>query len=101
ASLDYKASSFGLAATARYPIGRFSLLGRLGAARNEAKLQMGSASGALGTALAAAGMPPGTSSKKDKNSLIFGLGAQYDFAGNFGVRLDYDNFGNFGNQDDT
>jgi OOP family OmpA-OmpF porin len=101
ALLEYDATSWVWAATARYPIGQFSVLGRLGAARNEANLQVGSASGALAATLRASGIVPGTSSSETKSSLYWGLGAQYDFARSFGVRLDYDNFGKFGNEADT
>jgi OmpA-OmpF porin, OOP family len=101
ASVNYEASSWALAATARFPVGAFSILGRLGAARNEAELTVGSVGGALGAALTAAGLGAGTSSSKTRNSLYWGLGAQYDLARNFGVRLDYDNFGKFGNEEDT
>ena len=101
ARVDYEASSWALAATARYPFRAFSLLGRLGAAKNEAELTVGSVGGPLGAALTAAGLGAGTSASKTRSSLYWGLGAQFDVARNFSVRLDYDNFGKFGNEDDT
>jgi OOP family OmpA-OmpF porin len=102
ATLSYKASSFALAGTARFQLGSaFTIMGRLGGAQNTAKLSLDSTSGAAGALLASLGITPGSSSDKSKTDVYFGIGAQYDFNKNLGVRLDYDNFGKFGNEDDT
>ena len=102
AKLEYKATSFALAGTARFQLGSaFTIMGRLGGAQNTAKLSVPSTSGLVGALLAAEGITPGSSTDKTQTDVYFGLGAQYDFNRNFGVRLDYDNFGKFGNEDDT
>jgi OOP family OmpA-OmpF porin len=100
AEVTYETNSLFIAGTGRLPLGsNFSLLGRIGGTRNEAKLSLSSASGAVATALNAAGITG--SSKKTKNAVYLGIGGQYDINRNWGVRLDYDNFGKFGDDTNT
>jgi OOP family OmpA-OmpF porin len=100
-SLDYETTSWTLAATARLPLGRLGLMGRLGVARNEADHTIGPATGALAAALLDDGFRAGSSASHKKYSPYWGLGAQYDFARHLSVRLDYDNFGKFGDEAET
>src|SRR2546421_1345522 len=72
---DIKASAWDLSAIGSFPVAnQFSLFGRLGLFVSEAKLG-------------------GTSSgKKTTNGLTFGLGAQYDFNRNIGVRAEWQRY---------
>ena len=81
-----EATSWTLAATGAFPINaQFSLLGRLGVARNTAEFSETEIPGGASA-----------SAKKTKTGLFWGLGAQYNYSQKIALRLDYDNYGKFG-----
>ncbi|MFN2645154.1 MAG: outer membrane beta-barrel protein [Burkholderiales bacterium] len=73
---DIEATAWDLSAVGMFPIvDKLSILGRLGVARVEGK-----ASGAFG------------SESDTKNGVTFGLGAQYDFTRNLGLRAEWQRY---------
>jgi OOP family OmpA-OmpF porin len=88
----YKTSSWTGAAVGTMPLmNGFSLLGKAGLAYNVAKGSI-SGSGAFGAG-ATAFNPTGT---KRKTDLLLGVGLNYDFSPQVGMRLEYEDFGKFG-----
>jgi OmpA-OmpF porin, OOP family len=74
-SVDIKSNAWDLTAIGAFPLAnQFSIFGRLGFYRSETKLS-GLASG-----------------KKDTTDLTYGLGVQYDFARDFGVRGEWQRY---------
>ena len=102
AALDYKVSGFTVSGVAIFPMfAELSLFGRLGAFGSTAKLSLASATGNVATALANAGITPGSSASASKTTLYFGGGAQIDFARQFSARFEYENYGEVGDSNDT
>lgn len=91
-SVRYKVrqSSWIAAAKINLPINeKFDVFGKLGFARNSHV----KASYIVGTSI--------TSHARTKTSTLYGVGAQYNFSEQVGIRVEYENFGNFGNRVDT
>jgi OOP family OmpA-OmpF porin len=91
--LNYKASSWALSAVGFIPLGSsgFSAMGRLGVDRNFAER-----SAFTGDPAAIARTIPRPSASRHTISLVWGVGAQYDFTPGLGLRLEYQDFGRFG-----
>jgi opacity protein-like surface antigen len=83
-SSSWQANSLQVSATGTFPVAdAFSVIGKVGIASTDLKTE---ASGAGGSASLSA-----TSTK-----LAFGIGAQYDFTKNIGVRAQYEDLGTVG-----
>ncbi len=96
ASVDYKVHGVFLDAVGVLPLNEsFSLFGKVGTIYTDASTDVG---GSLAPALSAAGF---RSDSKDEFNLTAGLGAQYDFTREFGVRAEWERYFNvdFGNSD--
>ena len=72
---DIGVTAWDLSAVGLWPIGQFSILGRLGLARVDAK---------------PGGIFSGNS--ETKNGVTWGLGGQYDFNRNLGIRVEFQRF---------
>ncbi|MDH4234534.1 MAG: porin family protein [Gallionella sp.] len=84
-SVDWEARGWQISGTGTFPLGNaFSVIGKLGAARTELKLSGG-----------------GTSESATSTKLAFGIGAQYDFTRNFGLRAQYEDLGKVGDDNTT
>jgi OOP family OmpA-OmpF porin len=102
ASLGYDVDAWSLALVGSLPVWQgLSVLGKIGATRTTAELTLNSATGPIGAAVVAAGIPVGTSAKKRRTDLLWGVGAQYDFAPRFGVRVEYEDYGKVGDSPNT
>jgi len=83
ASVTMKLSSFHPAVVGMYPINdQFSVFGKLGLAMNSEKYTTNFSA---------------STTSYTQNSLYFGLGGQYNFNKQFGMRLQYESFGDFDN----
>lgn len=92
-TLDAKASSLQLAATGTFPVSdAFSVIGKLGIARNELKV---SATAAI------AGVNAAASATENKTKATYGIGVQYDFSKSISARAQYEDFGTFGDDATT
>ena len=91
--LNYKAKSWSTSALGFIPLGSsgFSVLARLGVSYNIAERSAFTGDGA--TVAATAARPSAT---KKKAGLLWGVGTQYDFSPNLGLRFEYADYGNFG-----
>jgi OOP family OmpA-OmpF porin len=84
---NYKAESWGVAATGTLPLSNnFYLMGKLGAAFNKVDGGNFCASGPGGTAC-------GNLGSDRKTDLLAGVGVGYNFNPKLGVRVEYENFG--------
>jgi OmpA-OmpF porin, OOP family len=84
-----KADSWGLAGTGTLPLGSgFSLMGKLGIARNS--LSVGS------TSVTNTGVTGTVSGSSTSTALLAGVGLGYNFNRNVGIRAEYENFGKMG-----
>jgi OmpA-OmpF porin, OOP family len=77
ASSEIDATAWDLSAIGAWPIGQFSIFGRLGAYHGERKVS--------GNALTVSG-------SESKTGLTFGVGGQYDFNRNLGLRLEWQRY---------
>jgi OOP family OmpA-OmpF porin len=85
-SLEVKASAWELSAVGSYPVwDQLSILGRLGAYYGEGKLSSNFGAGG----------------NKKTTNLTLGLGVQYDFTKNFGVRGEWQRYAKIKTRDDT
>jgi len=85
-SLEVKASAWELSAVGSYPVmDQLSILGRLGAYYGEGKLSSNFGAGG----------------NKKTTNVTFGLGVQYDFTKNFGVRGEWQRYSKIKTRDDT
>lgn len=93
-NMDIKPTTLQVAATGHFPItDAFSLIGKLGIARTTLKLNAtGSFSGVT------VSIPEQSSTSTNP---AFGIGGQYDFSKNIGVRAQYENFGEVGDDVNT
>jgi len=93
-NMDIKPTTLQVAATGQFPItDSFSLIGKLGIARTTLKLNAtGSISGVT------VSIPEQSSTSTNP---AFGIGGQYDFSKNIGVRAQYENFGEVGDDVNT
>jgi OmpA-OmpF porin, OOP family len=90
ANFAYEVSAWKLAAAGIYPINeQFSLIGKLGVALSKAEVRATESDGVITET---------GSASKSRSSLLWGLGAQYDFNRSFGVRAEYENYGNVGSE---
>jgi len=90
---DVKAQGFNVDLVGSLPVNNeFSFLGRIGLFRWDVDA----------SASANVGGFPGSASESDTGvDLTFGLGAQYDFTKNAGVRVEWERFQDVGNEDTT
>lgn len=87
-------SSWFAAAKGTLPINeQFNVFGKLGVARNRVKASYAFDIGAP--------FNISDSGSSSKTSLLYGVGAQYNFSEQVGIRVEYENFGKFGNEADT
>ena len=85
---DYEVTAWKLAAVGQFPLAQgFSILGKLGFAASKAEDEFTDVTGGTTTV---------SHPKKSKTKLLWGVGAQYDFMRNIGLRLEYENFGEVG-----
>lgn len=83
-----------LAGKATLPINeQFGIFGKLGATWNKSKLNVVSNDAAIN---AFKGWP--YDETKTRTSVLYGVGAEYNFNKQAGIRLEYENFGRFGNR---
>jgi OOP family OmpA-OmpF porin len=93
ASGDTKAKGFNVTLVGSLPVSNeFAVLGRIGMFRWDVDAS-GSASGA--------GVSVGVSESDNGVDLTYGVGAQYDFTKNAGVRVEWERFKDVGNQNTT
>jgi OOP family OmpA-OmpF porin len=89
-SFDYRVSGFALSVVPSIPLGdSFSIYGRIGAFFSNTRLTVANASGALTSNL-------GFQTQVSTTSPLTGLGFQYDFERDRGIRLEYENYGKVG-----
>ena len=86
----YEVTAWKLAAVGFLPVmENFSLIGKLGVALTKVEDRFSETIG---------GVTESLSTSKSKSTLLWGLGAQYDFTKNLGVRAEYENFGTVGSE---
>jgi OOP family OmpA-OmpF porin len=90
ASAEAKASGISIVALGSLPVGdKFAILGRLGFINATVKVS---------------GQAPGLGSFSDSSTdmkMTWGIGGQFNFTQNLGVRLDYDSYNKLGDEDKT
>jgi hypothetical protein len=87
---DYKVSGWGVSALPTIPLtSNFSLYGRLGAFFSQTRILAYNVNFQVGQS----GLGP----VEDEMSLLSGVGMQYFFSGDTGLRIEYENFGQVGN----
>lgn len=85
---NYEVTALKLAGVGSFPVAQgFSLLGKLGLARTTAENTAN---------VSALGVTDSQTLKKNKTRLFWGVGAQYDFNRNIGVRVEYEDYGKVG-----
>lgn len=91
--MDYKVRAWTLAAVGSLPLtGQFSVFGKIGAAATKAKLNADINAPSLG-------FVGSVNDSQSRTSLLWGVGARYDFTETFGIRTEYENYGRVGNED--
>jgi OOP family OmpA-OmpF porin len=88
--------SWFLAGKGTFQAGPVGLFGKLGLTQNRSKL---SATGDTAAVNAILGTPFG--GRDDRNSWLWGIGAEYKFNRNVGLRMEYEDFGKFGDTNST
>jgi OmpA-OmpF porin, OOP family len=89
---DYRVKSLGLSAVGSYPIGNFTLFGRLGTDYNMVKYVYNDT---------ISNVYSSGSESKNKISLLCGAGASYALTKNVDLRVEYENYGAAGSQSST
>jgi OOP family OmpA-OmpF porin len=89
---DYEVTAWKLAAVGLLPVvQQLSVIGKLGIAATKVDDEFTASS---------AGVPESGGAKKTRTQLFWGVGAQYDFTRNVGLRLEYENYGTVGSEFD-
>lgn len=90
---NYEVSGWKLTGVGMLPVGNnFSFLGKLGFARLKAENR---------ATVTFPGISESETGKKTKTRVMWGIGGQYEFNKNIGLRLEYEDYGKVGNEDDT